>query len=192
MQAAKKTIRSRALKQRDDYTENLNDKEKARLLDRIFQSFSLAFTPKAGTTVAGYWPMGSEVDCKPLLDHLWSMECRMCLPYLTGGEDMVFRLWRPGDTLKPNIYGIGEPLPSAESIDPDIVIVPLVSFDRRGHRLGYGAGYYDRALARLRKRKSVTVIGLALEMQQVNELPIAKYDQPLDMVATEDRLYRFA
>lgn len=193
MQSAKNTIRVRALKQRDDYTESLDEKTKKKLVLRICDHFLASVPLSKNALIAGYWPIGSELDSRGLMDQLWGRGHRICLPIAKGpGADLIFRIWKPGDTLKPGHYDIPEPLSTAEIVDPDVLIIPLVSFDRRGHRLGYGAGHYDRTIAQMRKRKKILAVGIALERQHVNELPMAKYDQALDFVVTEERACRFS
>ena len=100
------------------------------------------------------------------------------------GLPLVFRAWKPGDPLNAGVWGIQEPLPSAPALDPDILLVPLLAFDTRGYRLGYGGGFYDRTLAGFRMRKRVVAIGVAFDEQRIDAVPHTDYDQRLDWVLT--------
>jgi 5-formyltetrahydrofolate cyclo-ligase len=136
--------------------------------------------------VAGYWPMRDEIDPRPALAALAERGHVLALPAVTArAAPLVFRRWRAGDALVPDLLGLAAPLPTAETIFPDLLLVPLVAFDGRGHRLGYGAGYYDRSLAALRGERPVQAIGLAYAAQAVEAVPVAAEDQPLDGVVTE-------
>ncbi len=108
------------------------------------------------------------------------------MPVAVGrGEPLVFRAWTKDTVLVRGLYGILEPSSDAEEVEPDIVLVPLAAFDRRGHRLGYGGGYYDRTLQGLRKTRRITAAGLAFSVQEIGELPADAHDEPLDLVLTE-------
>lgn len=133
-----------------------------------------------------YQPMGSELDPRPLLARLQRDSARPALP-ATAARDapMTFRLWDPAARLEPDAFGIPAPPPFAPTAAPDLVIAPLLGFDRRGGRLGQGAGHYDRALADLRAQKPVFVIGLAYSGQEMDELPREAHDQRLDAILTE-------
>jgi 5-formyltetrahydrofolate cyclo-ligase len=117
---------------------------------------------------------------------------RLALPVITArGQSLRFRVWHPGDRLLPGPLGILEPSPAAAEIVPDIVLVPLAAFDRTGHRIGYGAGHYDRTLAQLHKSKGFAAIGLAFAAQEVEAVPALQHDVPLDYVLTESNLFDF-
>jgi 5-formyltetrahydrofolate cyclo-ligase len=141
---------------------------------------------KPGTVVAGYSPIRSEIDPTPLLQKLAAQGARLALPAVTArGQSLRFRLWSPGDHLMQGQLGILEPSPAAADLVPDIVLVPLAAFDRVGHRIGYGAGHYDRTLAQLRKSKPILAIGIAFAAQQVDAIPALQHDVALDYVLTE-------
>ena len=121
----------------------------------------------------------------PLLARLASAGHPLCLPVMAGrGLPLVFRLWTPGDQTSAAVWGIGEPLPSAPAVEPDVMLVPLLAFDARGYRLGYGGGFYDRTIAQLRNQKPVLTIGIAFDEQRVESVPHVDYDQRLDWVLT--------
>jgi 5-formyltetrahydrofolate cyclo-ligase len=95
-----------------------------------------------------------------------------------------------GDALASGVWGIREPRPEALEVFPDILIVPLLAFDRSGHRIGYGAGYYDRTIAGLRALKKVLVVGIAFAVQEFTHVPTTPHDADLDLVMTEHEVIR--
>ena len=144
------------------------------------------------TVVAGYSPIRSEIDPIPLMQKLAARGAPLALPVITArGQSLRFRVWSPGDRLMRGPLGILEPSPAAAEIVPDIVLVPLAAFDRSGHRIGYGAGHYDRTLAQLHKSKGFAAIGLAFAAQEVEAVPALQHDVALDYVLTETRLLDF-
>lgn len=141
--------------------------------------------PAAGATVSAFLAIGEELDTGPLMRRLWSEGHAVGLPVMLGkGRPLVFRRWREGEPLAETMWGIREPLPAAPEMLPDIVLVPLLAFDRLGYRLGYGGGFYDRTLALLRAVKPVTTIGLAYDELEVDAVPHCDYDERLDWVST--------
>jgi 5-formyltetrahydrofolate cyclo-ligase len=117
---------------------------------------------------------------------------RLALPVIAARDSPLgFRLWAPGDELLRGPLGILEPSPDAAEIVPDIVLVPLAAFDRLGHRIGYGAGHYDRTLARLRDSKKIIAIGLAFAVQEIETIPALPHDVALDYVLTETEVFDF-
>ena len=112
--------------------------------------------------VSAFHPLRDEPDTLELLQALAAEDFATALPVVVGrGSALTFRLWRPGDPTRTGSMSIAEPLETAPAVDPDLLFVPLACFDRRGHRIGYGAGYYDRSLARLRAMKAVHAVGVA-------------------------------
>lgn len=151
---------------------------------------TLEFT--AGAVVSGYWPLADELDLRPLLEALHAQGCQVVLPAMTGkNQPLVFRSWTPGDQLVPAGFGTLEPAPSRAARAPDVLLVPLLAFDRQGYRLGYGGGFYDRSLAELRAAKSVTAVGTAFAGQEVESVPRDHNDQPLDWIMTEREAIAF-
>lgn len=146
----------------------------------------LAEVPLPAGPVAGYWPLGSELDVRPLLLHLHAAGRVAALP-VSGrkGTPLTFREWTPDAPLREGRFGIREPAADAAAVVPAVLFVPLLAFDRRGHRLGYGAGYYDRTLAGLRACGAVLAVGVGFAAQEVDAVPHGPYDQPLDWVVTE-------
>jgi 5-formyltetrahydrofolate cyclo-ligase len=150
----------------------------------------LALPPAAGAVVAGTWPVGSELDARPLLAALAARGWRCALPVVADeAGPLRFRAWLPGEPLRAGGYGILEPEPAAPAVVPDVVLVPLLAFDRAGRRLGQGGGWYDRTLAALRAERPVLAIGLAFAAQERAELPTGGHDQPLDWIVTEKAAY---
>ncbi|MEK9970888.1 MAG: 5-formyltetrahydrofolate cyclo-ligase [Ferrovibrio sp.] len=163
--------------------------------------FMAAIPVGAGQVVAGYWPMGDELDPRPLLAMLQRKGALIALPAVQpGSRRLQFRLCEDLAALPPaGAYGIPAPAASATALVPDILLVPLVGFDAAGHRLGMGGGYYDATLQGLRAPsekngvdKKVLAVGYAFAVQQVAELPHAVHDERLDWAVTERGALRFA
>lgn len=146
--------------------------------------FAISLAP--GAIVSGFMPMKSEIDPLPLMEKLAAAGARLALPVVAGrGNPLIMRAWTFGEPLDAGVWGIREPKPQAAEVAPDILLVPLLAFDRTGHRLGYGGGFYDLTIARLRERKRSTAIGLAYAAQEVGEVPTTPGDAALDLVLTE-------
>lgn len=139
----------------------------------------------APAIVSGFLAIGDEIDPTPLMQRLLGEGYRLSLPVMEGkGKPLVFRSWSPGEPLAETMWGIREPLPEAEVVDPDIVLGPLLAFDTEGYRLGYGGGFYDRTLAKLRALKPIVSIGIAFDEQKVDAVPHVDYDERLDWILT--------
>lgn len=133
-----------------------------------------------GGVLAGYWPLAAEADPRPAMA---AHGGAVCLPVVEGqGRPLAFRRWQAGARLRAGAFGVMEPV-GEEALQPDIVIVPLLAFDRAGMRLGYGGGFYDRTLAGLRGRAQA--IGLGFAAQEVAAVPCEATDAALDMIVTE-------
>jgi 5-formyltetrahydrofolate cyclo-ligase len=140
----------------------------------------------AGAVVSGYSPLKFEISPLPLMRRLADAGARLALPVIQGrGSPLVMRAWAFGETLGSGVWGIREPKPEAPEVFPDVLIVPLLLFDRAGYRLGYGAGYYDMTITRLRAMKPILAIGIAFAVQEVPEVPTTPRDARLDLVLTE-------
>jgi 5-formyltetrahydrofolate cyclo-ligase len=136
--------------------------------------------------VSGFMPMKSEINPLPLLKRLAAEGARLALPVVAGrGNALIMRLWEFGAPLEPGAWDIRQPKSDAPEADPDILLVPLAAFDRAGHRIGYGAGYYDLTINRLREIKPVTAIGIAFAAQEIPRVPATERDARLDLVLTE-------
>ena len=141
---------------------------------------------KPGVIVSGFSPLKSEINPLPLMRRLADAGTKLALPVVAGrGKPLIMRSYVFGQTLNEGVWGIREPKDDAPDVDPDILIVPLAAFDRRGNRIGYGAGYYDMTINRLRSRKPVVAVGIAYAAQEVPEVPTTPRDARLDLVLTE-------
>ena len=148
------------------------------------RDFPLAIAP--GVIVSGFMPLKSEINPLPLMRSLAEKGARLALPVVAGrGKPLIMREWVFGEPLAAGVWGIREPKPEAAEVEPDILLVPLLAFDRTGHRLGYGAGYYDMTIHRLRAFKPVTAVGIAFAAQEIAALPATPRDARLDLVLTE-------
>jgi len=147
---------------------------------------------RMGRRVAsGFQPYKSEISVLPLMAKLAAEGWTTAMPVVVAkGEPLVFRVWAPGDETVPGIWDIPVPPESAEQVEPDLLLVPMLAFDRRGYRLGYGGGFYDRTLALLRKHQPITAIGVAYAAQELAEVPHGPHDQPLDWIMTEDSSFQ--
>jgi 5-formyltetrahydrofolate cyclo-ligase len=148
------------------------------------RTFPIAIQP--GFVVSGFSPLKSEINPLPLMRRLAAAGARLALPVVAGrGKPLIMRAYAFGQELNSGVWGIREPKDDAPEVDPDILIVPLAAFDRRGNRIGYGAGYYDMTINRLRALKPVTAIGIAYAAQEFAEVPVTPRDAQLDLVLTE-------
>ncbi|MGO9004491.1 MAG: 5-formyltetrahydrofolate cyclo-ligase [Beijerinckiaceae bacterium] len=153
---------------------------------RIAEIGGALATEKSARIAVAYWPIKGEASPVPLLEKLAMLNVVTALPVMIGRDHaLVFRRWRPGEPLVEVKFGIKEPAADAPEVQPDLVFVPLVAFDRRGHRLGYGAGFYDRTLAGLRTIGRTTTVGIAYAVQELPENPAEDHDQRLDYVLTD-------
>jgi len=140
-------------------------------------------------TVAGYWPMADEIDVRPLMTRLFDEGGTVALPVVVAPEEpLIFRRWRPGMELEAGGFSTRHPGPEAPEVVPDVLLVPLLAFDDRGFRLGWGGGFYDRTLARLRSRGPVVAVGVAYHGQKVDVVPVTSDDEQLDLVVTDEEI----
>ncbi|MAN75097.1 MAG: 5-formyltetrahydrofolate cyclo-ligase [Henriciella sp.] len=168
-----KTLREEAHARDPDAGETLAAKFPLKLLERY------------GPVVAGYMPIGSEIDPQPLMARLEGEGAQLALPRLETKETMTFRAWKTGDALEKGPMGLQQPMDDAEIVTPTLILMPLLAFDNLGVRLGYGQGHYDKTIARLRDEGRVFACGLAFHAQMMDELPSEPHDQPLDWAVTE-------
>ena len=183
----KATLRATALAARDA----LSGEHRAAAAQAIARR-GLPFEITPGAVVAGYSPIRSEIDPVPLMRKLAVPGVQLALPVIMSGDQpLKFRAWSPGDRLQRGRLGILEPSAEAKEVIPDILLVPLAAFDRVGHRIGYGAGHYDRTLEQLRKLKAITAVGIAAAVQEVEAVPALSHDAALDYVLTETQVLDF-
>lgn len=159
----------------------------------LAQHFRGAIHLEAGAIVSGFWPMGDEIDVKPLLSQLHAAGHPVGLPVVVGkGQPLVFRTWHPGLALVAGGFKTEVPPPSSPELVPQVLIVPLLAFDAEGYRLGYGGGFYDRTLERLRNSGARPLaVGVAFSAQRVARVPRDGFDQPLDWIVTEKSVQQF-
>jgi len=139
--------------------------------------------------IGGYYPVNFEVDDLDILKQFKKKNYTIALPKIKKNFDMDFYKWSFNEPLKINKYGIPEP-ESNILIFPDVLLIPLVAFDKKLNRLGYGGGYYDRLIEKLSKKKKILKIGLALSVQKINKVPIDKHDQKLDYIVTNEYIIK--
>ncbi|MBA4784661.1 MAG: 5-formyltetrahydrofolate cyclo-ligase [Pseudorhizobium pelagicum] len=151
---------------------------------------ALQFEP--GTVISGFLPIRSEMDLRPLMAGLRGRGARICVPVILDKQQIVFRELVPGAPLVDCGFGTMAPGPEAEVLDPDIMLVPLSAFDARGQRIGYGGGYYDRAIARLHALgRRPQLIGIAFDCQEVASVPTEPHDIGLQALLSESGLRIF-
>ena len=134
--------------------------------------------------IGGYFPVNYEVDDMNILKEFNKKNYQISLPVIKKKFEMDFYKWSFKEPLKINMYGIPEP-EKIKLIYPDVILVPLVAFDEKLNRLGYGGGYYDRLIKKLSEKKNILKIGLALSTQKINNVPINEYDKKLDYIVTD-------
>jgi len=140
----------------------------------------------AGAVVSGFMPLKDEINPIPLMHKLADAGAKLALPVVAGrGKPLVMRAFAFGDPMTRGVWGIREPTADAPETFPDVMLVPLLAFDRSGHRVGYGAGYYDLTINALRARKNVLAVGLAFAVQEIAQAPATAHDARLDLVLTE-------
>lgn len=176
----KTRLRAEVLKKRDGLSKAERDLAAELLAEQIY-----AFRNQIGAgPLSGFWPIRSEIDPRPAMVRFAALGVPLALPVVAGSE-LVFRLWRPGEALAEGPFGLSEPFGDAPEIEPAAMIVPLSAFDRRGHRIGYGAGFYDKAIARLSRIKPPFTIGVGFSIQEIEVVPDEAHDVPLDRIVTE-------
>jgi 5-formyltetrahydrofolate cyclo-ligase len=186
MSSTKAELRNFALKRRDAIDREARAHFASRLAV-VGPRLVLEFSPASDSRVTSFFStIGSEPDTRPLATALHAAGVPLVLPVdWSHGTPLLFRRWVPGNRLAVGPLGIAEPLQDAPELEPDVLFVPLAAFDRRGHRLGYGAGNVDRTLRALRVRKTVRVIGVAYAVQEELFIPNEPHDEPVDLVVTD-------
>jgi len=180
----KATLRSEALARRDAMPATA----RASAVETVTQRPFPVAVP-AGAIVSGFSPIKTEFNPVPLMRKFGEAGASLALPVVAGrGLPLVMRAWKFGDEMASGVWGIREPKASAPEVFPDILLVPLAAFDRNGHRIGYGAGHYDRTIARLRDMKKIAAIGVCFAVQEIERVPATPFDQRLDLVLTESEV----
>jgi len=175
----KASLRRAALARRDALTPTVRAEA-----SRVIAEQALRVVLKIDAAPVGlYWPIRSEVSTEPLIAALSDSGIALALPVVADPE-LRFFAWAPGDPLVAAGFGTRGP-PTSEEVKPRLLVVPLAAFDRAGHRVGYGKGHYDRAIARLTAQAPIATIGLAFACQEVEEIPAEEHDRRLDVIITE-------
>ncbi|MBS0272378.1 MAG: 5-formyltetrahydrofolate cyclo-ligase [Proteobacteria bacterium] len=182
MSASQKKILRLMMKERRALLFQQNPEAGEHLANFYFDNFAL----DSRKIIGGYWPIGSEVDIKPLLYKLNEKGFQCALPCITT-EGLIFRLWAPSTSLMNGEFGILEPPVTAPVVFPDVLFVPLLAFDKEGHRLGYGQGHYDRYL----HHHKALAIGIGFKGQEIDEIPRQSHDFALDYILTEEGITKF-
>lgn len=177
----KSVIRKDAIMRRDALPAAERAKAAETIAGRVFP-----LTIKPGMIVSGFSPLKSEINPVPLMRKLADAGAQLALPVVAGrGKPLIMRAWSFGEPLDSGQWGIREPKADAPDVAPDILLVPLLAFDRLGHRIGYGAGYYDMTIGKLRAMKQVVAVGIAFAAQEIASVAVTPRDARLDLVLTE-------
>lgn len=184
---SKPELRQQALARRDGLPAELRARAAKAIAERPFP------VPVAsGMIVSAFLPIKSEISPLPLMRNLVATGAKLALPVVARrGKPLTLRAYAFGDSLVTAQWGLREPAPDAPEVVPDVMLVPLAAFDRRGHRIGYGAGYYDMTIARVRSLKPVVAIGVAFAAQEIEHVPATPRDARLDLVLTEREVIDF-
>lgn len=179
----KAELRRQAFARRDGLDPTWREEASRAIAERLLALPELAAVP----TLGSYWPIRSEVDTRPALEALVARGQVVGLPQILHPR-LSFREWRPGDVLVKGAFGVREPGPEAPEVFPRALLMPLAAFDRRGGRLGYGQGHFDRAVAALSERHPVLTVGIAFSVQEIEAVPQEEHDRGLDFVVTESEV----
>ena len=183
---SKKLLRTRASSFRQGMGEVVRkDASKAAVMHFLGE---ISINPNA--IVSLYWPFGDELDCRGLIKPLIQKGCEVCLPVLRGANNpLVFRTFTGEENLVTAAFGTSEPGLEGRDVVPDVMVLPLLGFDKTGARLGYGKGYYDRTIAQMAKKPEL--IGLAFAGQEIDSIPVSAHDVPLEKIVTEQGIRHF-
>lgn len=141
--------------------------------------------------ICAFHSFGTEISTFELFDRLVAEGWTTALPVVVAkNAPLLFRQWAPGGALVVGRWDIQVPPETAPEVQPDVLLVPMLAFDRKGYRMGYGGGFYDRTLAKLRALKKVTAIGVAYAGQEIDMVPRDEHDQPLDWIMTEQETFK--
>ncbi|MGE5145471.1 MAG: 5-formyltetrahydrofolate cyclo-ligase [Candidatus Eiseniibacteriota bacterium] len=197
VEAAKAALRTEAKARRTAACRALGANGATQIGTAIRDRFLATLKPAARIVVGSYWPFGDEVDTRPLLHHLHDLGhvCAVAA-VVARGRPLKFRRWHPGQAFVAGTLGEPAPPPEAPEEKPELLLVPLLAFDRRGYRLGYGGGYFDRTIAVLRAAPDmagvggVLAVGVAYAAQEIAMVPTERHDQRLDWIVTERETIR--
>lgn len=178
--AQKRFLRTEAANRRDVAA-------KCDIGEQLVGIFEENFQQPQNIIVSGYYPIGSEANVLPLLERLRNKGYDVALPVVVERDKpLLFRLWKSRGDLHKGPFGILQPGPDAPTVRPDLILAPLLAFDRSGNRLGYGGGYYDRSIKSIREHQPVLAAGIAYAAQEVAAVPHDENDTVLDKIITEN------
>jgi len=188
MPQTKKTLRQAVLSQRD----SLSASWRAQVANKLISYMDRALPHATGEIVAAFWPIRSEIDPRPLMAALTQRGAILALPAITGTGAMIFRRYQQAVSLVESRFGTLAPPDSEPLVTPTTILLPLTAFDDTGNRIGYGGGYYDRAIAKYQAQGAKPrLIGLAFDCQQVAAIPAESHDIALNAIMTENGLRWF-
>lgn len=181
----KRTLRRESLARRSEIPADKREQAGEALAERGLSFLNLADP----VVVSGYYPVGEELDVRQLLRRLIGEGHTIGLPVTRKGQPLIFRRWTPYTRMEHGAMGIPWPSKAAPEVTPSVLLVPLAAFDRRGYRIGYGGGFYDRTLSKLRAQAPVTAVGVAFSEQEVERVPDEPHDEPLDWILTPEAAF---
>lgn len=185
---AKPALRAAAMTRRDALPPHERGERSQAIAERC-RAIIIAAAPRC---LAGYLPIRSEVDPRPILEAARAAGTEIVLPAVINPTTIVFRRWRPGDALIAGKFGTLAPPLTAPILDPDLILIPLIGFDRSGARLGHGLGFYDRALGAIHAHgRRPPLVGLAFSVQEVPRISHEPHDIRLDWIVTETEILDF-
>jgi len=156
---------------------------------QIAQTISGTVKLPTQSKVSVFWPLAEELDTLPILHALHVAGHQVLLPIMQGaGKPLLFGCWAPGDVLVEAAFKTLEPGPDQARMTPDVMLCPLLAFDRKGYRMGYGGGFYDRSIAHIKAQGELHTIGIAFAAQEVDDIIIDEFDEPLHMIITEQEV----
>ncbi|WOC16503.1 5-formyltetrahydrofolate cyclo-ligase [Pseudochrobactrum sp. MP213Fo] len=190
LKAQKDATRKTVLQARNALPEAVRQNAAQAVMEHFLKELNLhALNIPAGASISGFWPIRSEIDPRPLMQALEQRGFQLCLPAVLDTQTIEFRAMSFTDRLVETGFGTYGPAENAAIIAPDVMLVPLAAFDRHGQRIGYGAGYYDRAIAALHhKNKFPLLIGVAFDVQRVDQIAYELHDVALNYLLTETGL----
>ncbi|MBB6261313.1 5-formyltetrahydrofolate cyclo-ligase [Paenochrobactrum gallinarii] len=184
----KQILRNAVLAKRDALTPDFRDKAARTIAENYADDLNI----QSGQVVSGFWPIRSEIDPRPVLNMFRERGALICLPVILNKTQICFRFWQEDQALVPCGFGTMAPDQTAPTLRPDVMLMPLAGFDKSGHRLGYGAGYYDRYISNLHNQGHFPeLIGFAFSCQELPSVPDEQHDVPLEKIVTENGLRFF-
>lgn len=183
----KLVLRRIAKKDRSSWAKKAGEGAAIRLKENFLRIFESSISRNRNSyIIAGFWPISDEIDVRPIIAELHKAGSLIGLPVVVGeGKPLIFRAWEPGLILDKGGFGTCHPSPEQAEVFPEVLLVPLLAFDMSGQRLGWGGGFYDRTISKLRAKGSVTTVGVAYNNQRVDYVPHMETDEPLDWIVTD-------